>query len=110
MTGLSTPKRIISNHAGWLEIKKQFPNKSAYREFRRDHAFDPDAQIILTGKPIDEVVRAGTTHRRRIFEECFTYGRTIREVNELAKTMPGQAEQDADLFLGLHTDFIRLFE
>jgi hypothetical protein len=99
----------ISTQAEWLAIRDEFPNKSSYREFRQRYHFNPASRIILTGRPIDEVVRADNVHRRRIYEECFAYGRTVAQVNEMAKKLPGQAEYDADLFMGLYEDLIRFF-
>lgn len=100
----------ISTQAEWLAIRDEFLNKSSYRVFRKRYHFNPESRIILTGRPIDEVVRTDNVHRRRIYEKCFAYGRTVAQVNEMAKELPGQAEHDADLFMGLYADLIRFFE
>ena len=105
-----TNRQQISTQAQWLAIRNEFPNKSSYRKFREQYEFNPDSRLILTGRPIEEVVRADNTHRRNVYEKCFKYRRTVAEVNAIAKNEPGSAETDADLFMGLYEDLIRYFD
>jgi hypothetical protein len=105
-----TDRQQISRQAQWPAIRHEFPNKSSYRKFRERFEFDPDSRIILTGRPIEEAVTENNVHRRRVYEECFGYGVTVAQVNAKAKSLPGKAETDADMFMGLYEDLIRFFE
>jgi hypothetical protein len=46
--------------------------------------------------------------RRDVFVACLRDGATVAEANEHAQVMPGRAERDADIFIGLFTGFIAL--
>ena len=103
-------RQQISTQAQWFVIRDDFPNKSSYRKFSERYEFDPGSRIIVTGGPIEEVVRANNIHRRNVYETCFKYQGTVAEVDALAKTLPGKAETNGNLFIGLYEDLIRFFD
>ena len=63
-----------------------------------------------TCRPIEEVVRANNIHQRNVYETCFKYQGTVVEVDALANTLPGKAETNGNLFIGLYEDLIRFFD
>jgi hypothetical protein len=100
----------LSTQLEWDNVRDEFPNRSSYRAFRARYQCNPNSRIILTGRPIQEVLRPDAVLRRSIFEQCFQYGRTVQDITHHAAQMPGRAEPDADIFIGLFADYIRFFE
>jgi len=102
-------RKNISNQAEWIEAKGNFRSGSDYEAFRADYRFNLESRIILTGRPLHQVLQKQTGARHEIFESCFGYGWTVRQINDCASQWPHWKE-DADLFIALFHDYVRFFD
>lgn len=103
-------KTIISTQEEWERVRPTSHDDVAWRAFLREYCFDPSVHIVQATHVVDEaqMPRAGTI-RRRIFDEALLPGRSIEEVNRVAKQIGGASVRtDADLFLGLFAGYVRL--
>jgi hypothetical protein len=104
------PLQLISKQAHWIFVKGQFGNANDYDSFKKTYSFDPNSRIARTGISLDEVLKPHAEKRREIFEKCLLDGLTVQEVNDQAREMKLGAKLDADIFVGLYKDYIRLAE
>jgi transcriptional regulator with XRE-family HTH domain len=104
-------KVVISTQQEWERVRPRALTEGSIREFLRRWGFNPDSRIERGLGTVSEAAkpRAGTI-RREIYDRCFdTPGRSVREVNQIAREIGGASvRKDADLCIGLHTGYVRL--
>ncbi len=103
--------QVISSHEEWSSLMARAEAPQNYNEFLGASRFEPGSVVrLVTGVSLDQVIplSAKGGDRRRIFEEAFRDGLTVREINSRARSISSNARPDADIFIALNKGYAKL--
>ena len=99
---------IIDNQIKWEGAKIFFSSSSMYRNFSKYFSFKDSLLIERTGIDISVALPKISPSGKRwyIFEKILIDNNFVQQINKDAKQYGG--EKDADIFIGLYKNYIRL--
>ena len=99
---------IIDNQLKWDAAKLFFSSSSMYRTFSKHFYFKENLLIERTGIDIKIALPKSSPSGSRwyIFEKILINDNSIQQINIDTRQYGG--EKDADIFIGLYKNFIRL--
>jgi len=103
-------KTEISTQTEWNGIRNRFPSAQDHKKFSEVCTFADHAVLIRTGKPIREAVpraRSDSQNGRYAIFNAMVSGDSVAATNRKAKEVSPNATRDGDIFIGLHTKFLR---
>ena len=103
-------RAVITTQTEWNGIRNRFPSAQDHKKFSKEFEFDPNALLIRTNKTIREAVpkaRSDSRNGRYAIFEAMVSGDTVDATNRKAKEISPNATRNGDIFIGLHTNFLR---
>lgn len=103
--------KVISSQEEWTRLMAGADAPQNYDKFLRASRFEPGSRVrLISGTSLDQVIPLSEKggDRRRIFEEAFVDGLTVREINSRARSISSNARPDADIFIALNKGYAKL--
>ena len=107
---------LIASQDDWARLMNGPDAPAHYRDFLRTSRFEPSSTLhLVKGVPLEQVLPLAKKDgaRRRIFEEAFGDGLTVREINSRARIVASEVGDsrpptDADIFIAMKRGFATL--
>ena len=107
---------LIASQGDWNRLMDRPDAPAHYRDFLKNSRFEPSSTLhLVKGVPLEQVLPLAKKDgaRRRIFEEAFGDGFTVREINSRARVVASEVgdsrpSTDADIFIALKQGFVTL--